>query len=331
MKMFLTTLLVLIATNLFAAVNFTGDLRLRHQTLMVTDQTSIGSQAFRFRLNAEAIADEHFTVYARLVTGTQNPIGNEQPLTFGKSNTWLDRAYVSYECPKQNITALAGKMPILFDHTPVHFDEDLNFDGFAFDLDKENYFVRTGGFWINEGANVPANQGLLSAQCGTAYQGLSGSLAYYHYVNLQGKPLLFNAYNSFGNTVAPDGTYANEYHLVDGLVSYAYSRFFFLGNYIHNTSIENENQAWTVGGEATFSPLTVGAFYAEIEQDAIVAALTDDESGGGTDIRGFLFTGAIAPTSQSKLGARYYNSTVFPDCDCEFTDQRILLDLTVAF
>lgn len=334
MKSFTSVFLVIlmITTCLFAQspnVKFDGDFRFRHQTLMVDDMTTVGNQAVRFRMNMEAVADSHFSVNARLVTGTDSPLSNESNVRFGKSDIFIDRIYVTYRACDDALKVHGGKMPVPFVYTPIHFDPDLNFDGFAAQYNKNNLFVNAGGFWINE-ASAPANQGLIAAQVGTHIASLDLAAAYYHYVNLKDHALLYDISNSFGNT-ATGGMYSHEYEIVDVNIGAALSMFYVSANYINNISVDENNTAWIAGADADLKYVMLGAYYCVLEADAIVAAFADDEPGGGTDLNGILATAYLTPSKNTKIGGKYYNSTVLPDTPAEFTDQRLLLDFELIW
>ena len=331
MKFFITIVAIFaLVTSLFAQspVSFSGDFRFRHQTTLMTNQTSIGSEALRFRLNAEAVADSYFTVSARLVTGTTNPLSNESPVMFGKSNIWIDRIFITAHY-KNAVKIYGGKMPNPFIYTPMHFDPDLNFDGFAAQLQDKHLFANAGGFWINE-STVPANQGLLAGQLGANIGHATAAVGYYHYINLKEHPLLYNVSNSFGNT-SSNGVYAYEYNIVDANMTYQLSRILFAGNYMHNTAAKEKNVAWLAGAEGNLKYVTLGAYYCDMQADALVGALTDDEPGGGTDLKGYLVTAYLTPSKNTRAGAKYYYSTILPGTASEFLDRRVLLDFELKF
>lgn len=177
--------------------------------------TTEDREAFRVRARIDlsgTISDEVKSVF-RFTTGNNtNPVSTNQTLgnSFNKLSFVIDRAYLTYkpeDLPLAGLVAWGGRMPSPFQGTELTWDEDLNFDGLA-----ATYKARAGGgVWpfLTLGAfsvqntvfDFPAtdynkaasrDRWLLAAQFGADWtiqpeMNLSAAVAYYDYIDLEGK------------------------------------------------------------------------------------------------------------------------------------------------
>jgi hypothetical protein len=111
----------------------------------------------RVRFGAEMDLGDGFMFGARLATGSDiSPVSTNQTLSgdFGKYQIWLDQAFLRWHggTDQTGLKVTAGRMPNPFFRTSVNmWDDDLNFDGLAFQLnhtlnDRVTPFVNAGIF-----------------------------------------------------------------------------------------------------------------------------------------------------------------------------------------
>ncbi|MBU6300588.1 MAG: putative porin [Verrucomicrobia bacterium] len=111
----------------------------------------------RARFGTEMDLGDRFTFGARLASGSDiNPVSTNQTLSggFQKYQIWLDQAFLRWDggTDQTGLRVSAGRMPLPFFRTSVNmWDDDLNFDGLAFNLnhkfnDRVAPFVNAGIF-----------------------------------------------------------------------------------------------------------------------------------------------------------------------------------------
>jgi hypothetical protein len=183
-------------------------------------QRNVNEDRPRFRLRARFGADmdlgHGFTFGTRVATGSDiSPVSHNQTLggEFQKYQLWLDQAFLRWnnDSPNTHAVLTAGRMPNpFFRVSPVIWDDDLNFDGFAVHLDRKvsdrfNPFLNAGVFPVftsssefNGPHNQPQkfdtlNKWLQSVQIGARVANdandVSGQfgVAFYNFDNVEGK------------------------------------------------------------------------------------------------------------------------------------------------
>jgi hypothetical protein len=169
------------------------------------DQLSLRA---RFGLTADIFNGVSTTV--RLATGSDNsPVSTTQLLGGGltKKDIWLDQAYITLT-PLYWTQIHFGRVPDLFMHTSLLFDDNLNFDGVlgtarhAIGDQGLKLFGAAGVFPLDYVPNTfPANSGdkesdsskwLYAVQAGAEFQpdalswSVSGAVSFYDFQNVQG-------------------------------------------------------------------------------------------------------------------------------------------------
>ena len=183
-------------------------------------QLNADQNRYRFRLRARFglafdLADG-FLLGMRLATGNDNsPVSTNQSLgspngNFSKYALWLDQAFLKWSLwsePWRSFDLYAGRFPNPFFCTPLIWDDDLQFDGFAFSLKYEvlsNFrpFLTAGAFPVyNTAFNFPDNQPskyrsydkwLFAGQLGFDWEfakrwNFKLATSYYHFHQIEGK------------------------------------------------------------------------------------------------------------------------------------------------
>jgi len=171
------------------------------------DRTNIVS--IRARIGIEGQVTEGITAGFRLASGNNGgPISTTQLLGggFDKKAIWLDRAYITMK-PWDFATVTAGRMAIPFFYTDMIWDEDLNFDGLAVQMESGDRFGEsfalfgTAGYFpfeqtlenfptFSRSKAEPRDKYILAAQLGADIT--TGSFetrlaaSYYDYTNVRG-------------------------------------------------------------------------------------------------------------------------------------------------
>ena len=170
----------------------------------------------RARIGTDIMLGDGFNAGLRLATGdSSSPTSTNQTLggsggNFSKYAIWLDRAFMSYDTEildSQEYTLLLGRFDNPFFSTPIHWDDDLGFDGLALRgnmemSDKTKTFFTAGYFPIyNTDFNFASNQPskfestdkwLAGAQIGIDWEVADDltakfAAAYYDFMNIEGK------------------------------------------------------------------------------------------------------------------------------------------------
>lgn len=218
----------------------------------------------RLRFGAELTLRDNFTSGFRIATGNDNsPVSTNQTLggasgqggNFSKYNISLDRAFLRYdftEVENLNIAFLAGRFENPFFSTPILWDDDVGFDGFAL---KAKYkladgrvvpFLSGGAFPIfNTDFNYSSNQSakfesrdkwLYAAQLGVDWKVIDHltakfAVAYNQFDNVEGQlsdPFTPLTSSDQGNTDASRPAFAqkgNTYFAIRNIVPNASNNF----------------------------------------------------------------------------------------------------------
>jgi hypothetical protein len=218
----------------------------------------------RVRFGVEAILGDGFSAGVRLATGANNtPVsvnqsmglaGQTQGGNFSKYAIWLDRGFLKYELggmPTRNLAVTLGRFDNPFFCTDMVWDDDLGFDGLAFQAKYEVRdgvvpFLTAGAFPVfNTDFNFATNRTtkfessdkwLYAAQIGTDWKinkdfSLKLGTAYYHFDNVEGqlsKPYTPVNAQDAGNTDNTRPSFAqkgNSYMMLRDIVDNALNNF----------------------------------------------------------------------------------------------------------
>jgi hypothetical protein len=202
------------------------------------------------RLGCTVNLDYGFSSGIRIATGENNsPVSPNQSLgaanqsqggNFSKYAIWLDRAYIKYEwggLPSKNLELFVGRFDNPFFETPIIWDNDLGFDGFALQgkmavADGVVPFVAAGAFpFFNTDLNFSSNRPdkypssdkwLFGGQIGADWKinrdfSFKGACAYYCFYGAEGKlsdpfvPLTAQDQGNTDNTRPAFAQYGNTY------------------------------------------------------------------------------------------------------------------------
>jgi hypothetical protein len=163
----------------------------------------------RARLGMKAVISPDWTAGIRLGTGNDNnPVSTTQTLGggFGKKDIWLDQGYLTWKTTDY-MTLTAGRFANPFYSTDMMYSGDLNFDGVAAIFNHRlnsdwGLFGTLGAFPVEYSPDTATTNGfdkdesenkwMFGGQIGADWKinrsnSLKGSMAYYHFGDIQGE------------------------------------------------------------------------------------------------------------------------------------------------
>ncbi len=338
-------------------VKVKGDLRYRHEaTDSDGDATNARHrQCLRARIGIAAEVNEMTKIGVQLATGSDDPGSTNQTLdsAFSTKEIRLDLAYFTLS-PKQtpSFSLSAGKIKNPFikpGSSELLWDSDLNPEGGALVFEKalENVSLQTvgAGFWIDESSSgddswLGGGQGMVSFGLNEGETTVGVGAGFFKYVNSGGHSPFYDATDSYGNTLAMDSTYLNDYEILEifGELRHDFNGIpiTLAGDFIKNTAADSLETGWLVGtwiGKAKNSGTwELRYVYREIQADAQVGIFTDsDFRGGGTDAKGHEFGGGYAIATNMFLNATYFLNDLGTEVGDPETFQRFQIDLQLKY
>ena len=279
-------------------IRLSGDIRVRYQgdyfdsgnadilspsnpTQLMNTKIDRERMRLRVRLNTLIQAADQVDAGVTISTGTTtNPVTTN--VSFGdyqnKKSVVLDRAWMRYK-PMPELSLWAGRMPNPWFYTDLLWDDNLNFDGVAFQFDTHlgrplRTFLTMGAFPIQEVEQSAHDKWLYGAQTGlrlNAPEIVSAKIgaAYYYYTNIVGKannpqyPGLTDwtapQFQQMGNTlfdIDPSSNLklalASDYHELDYTASIDVALFSpvhvtLTGDYVENIGFDKKEVAIRTG------------------------------------------------------------------------------------
>ena len=338
-------------------IDFNGDFRYRHEGIRAEGKSDRDRDRIRARVGFDARVTETVDVGLLAASGSDDPISSNQTLDggFTSKDIRLDLAYFDWNPEKlSGLHLSAGKIKNPFfspAKTELVWDSDLRPEGGAIRYSKTvndwKVFANLGGFRAEERSSA-ADTGLFGAQAGASYSFpflddrayvLAGG-SYFDYGNTRGMLPLYDAADSFGNSVNATGRYQFGYELVEYFAELGFRvhgvPVSFFGDFIRNTAPGiTEGQGWLAGA-------TIGkcddpyswAFrynYRDLEADAVLAAFTDsDFIGGGTGGRGHEIGFDYQIARGVAAGVTYFDNQILLTEEAK-DYQRFQLDLMLDF
>lgn len=342
--------------NWYETVKVNGDLRYRFESIQEENAADRDRQSIRARLGLEAAPTEGWKAAFRLATGASNPISTEQTLgdNFTRKPIGLDLAYLEYAGFPLKAALTAGKMAnpfIMVGKSQLIWDVDLNPEGVAGKIeqgiiDNLAWFVRGGGFWIQE-KSAGLDPMLYGAQTGALWSmadvQVTAGFGYFYFTEITKQYAFdYSASNtatakSYGNSLT-HGKYANNYVLGEGFVEASFKLLDLplkaYVDYVLNNGATHFNRGYLVGvnvNRAKEAGTWEGGYtFRWLEKDAVVAAFCDSTFlGGGTDGTGHSLYFAYAIANQAKASLTYFL------CGKNMEDpkyyRRLQVDLTLAY
>lgn len=330
-----------------------GDFRYRYELSKLQDQDARPRHRIRLRLNFNAQINDDFDFQIQIATGPDNPVTINQTLGdgFSTKEIRIEEAYIGWRVPYvDGLLMYVGKVNVPIyspDRSELIWDNNLRPEGFSalYAHVKERYALSlNGGLFVVEERSDDDDTYLAGVQAGfktTLDQRKSylfAAAGYFDYINSKGYPTFFNRDDGLGNSINGEGDYLYGFNLIDLI---AEAGVFFrrvpisvFGEYVVNTSPENDNTGWTLGFKIN-KAAGVGSWdfrylYRLLKKDAVVGRFTDSAFlGGGTNGKGHEIILNYILMKNTKLGATFYLNK--KNLEDERTYYRHHIEITFAF
>lgn len=310
-------------------IKISGDFRYRYQNddvAATVDNGGEGATRNRQRIRARpaiiAQLPSRVEVGFGLATGSDDPVSTNQTLGGGGSSKPinLDLAYMDWTAV-DGLHLVAGKFKnalVRAGDNGLLWDSDWRPEGLQVVYDNGGLLFGTAlGTWL-ESDSSKDSEFAYGLQGGVRLDVLGAKLKAglgYYQVDVAGRECVFDDGDCFGNTVNLDGTYAYDFHEIEG---FAELGFEVLGlpanvfaNLVRNTEADEFDTGYAVGfslGKAKKrGSWEVGYLYQDLEADAVLGVVTDsDFAGGGTDSKGHKIGATYATTDATNIQLTYF-------------------------
>ena len=336
-------------------VSIKGDLRYRYEDIDVEGSNGRERSRVRARISAKAELPKDVELGIGFATGGSDPTSTNQTLGSGGTSkgTVLDFAYFSWNShPGVNI--IGGKFKNVFFKPEKHgllWDGDYNPEGLAVTYDNGSLFLNAALNWLESDSKNASTRAMTGLQAGYVASINDATLTFgagFYDFPVKGREVFRGDDDDFfGNsfTCADPATlsgctYDNDYEELQ-LFAHLKTRigdqpFTVFADYVNNSATNDHDTGWAAGlviGKAS-NPGTwqFSYTYEDKEADAVFAALTDsDIGGGGTDVKGHIFKGAVSITKSWKLGVTYFDNVDNAHIGTQKDYNRIQFDTAFKF
>jgi hypothetical protein len=335
------------------SIKLKGDVRFRFETIDQEGRDTRDRFRVRARLGAFAQVNDEVDAAIALASGSDDPVSTNETLDggFSSKDARLDLAYIDYH-PELlgGGSVVLGKMkkPWIAVNDLI-WDGDLNPEGAALKLkfaadDALAIHVNGGAMFAEERSSDDDTTlyfGQAAAELKTDAAKATAGASYYYYDNIEGFAPLFDAEDSFGNSVieSEDGdlTYATGFEIVELFAKIGFDAGLpveLSGNYVVNQDADDNDTGYMVGiklgklkdpGSFDFS-----YSYRELEADAALGLYADsDIGGGGSDIKGSKLSLGYQIDKNFSGHLTYYISQTGVDDGVDY--DRLQVDLVAKF
>lgn len=328
-------------------IGIKGDFRYRYEAIDEDGSTDRHRNRMRARVGLSGQVNETIKAGIGLASGGDSPTSTNQTLDdgFSTKDFGLDLAYVTWQAaPGAQVTAGKMKNPLYrVGGNQLLWDGDLNPEGLALELSREQLFVNVAAFYVEERSGSD-DSFLFGAQLGFDTDFDSGlslrtGLGYYGYTNTVGNAPFYDG-DPLGNAVDAGGNLVNDYRQVELFAELGAA----LGelpvkvfaDWVQNTEASNFDTAYAIGlklGKASApGSWDFGWVYQDVEADAVIATFSNsDFGGGGTDATGHIFTGKYVIAKNWTAGFTYFLNEIGDNVGNPRDYQRLQADLQFKF
>lgn len=313
-------------------LKFKGDYRYRHELIDEEGKKDRNRHRIRTRLGLEASVSETVNFTFQLATGAGEPVSTNQTLGTGFSGKgiFVDLSYMDWH-PRsmEKLNVLFGKMKNPFyapGKTELIWDHDLNPEGIALKYSKgaksPDLFLNLASLWAEERGNegdslINGGQGGIKYKCQISKSKcqMTVGVSFFDYTSLKGKGTLFDAANSFGNSVNAAKKYAFDFNELEVFAEFGWKMkgkpVSLFWDSVTNSDPATNNKAWLAGfsvGEIKDPGTWAFRYnYREVEKDAVVGIHSDsDFIGGGTNGKGSEVGSDYQVSKVSQAGVTYF-------------------------
>ena len=327
-------------------VSFSGDLRLRLESIDQDQSDDVERARFRARFAIKADLADDIKLSVRLATGRGNPVSTNQNFADGFSikDIAFDRAYVDWTI-NDKLRLLGGKMKNPFFRAggnSLIWDSDFNPKGVVATFKSDNMFGNLGLMAVNEGAG--ADVFMVAAQSGFTFRptettSLTAGLGYFDYHGVAGAEPFYKG-RSKGNSLDVDGTYLFDYSTLETYAEFR-SRIrawpiTVYGEWTKNTEVSIQDTAYAIGvnigSTGEIGNTEIGYAYYNTEADALIGTFTDsDFANGNTDSAGHFLKAKYVLREGVVLGATVIISEIGEFAGNKRDYDRIMIDVEFRF
>lgn len=330
-----------------------GDLRIRYESIDEEGRDTRDRMRYRARLGAEAKVNDEVDAAIALASGNDDPVSTNETFDngFSSKDARIDLAYIDLH-PKalDGLNAILGKMKNPFIAVnDLQWDGDLNPEGVALNLELPasetlKLLVNGGAFWVEERSSDDETMlygAQAAAELKTDAAKITTGASFFYYDNIEGFAPIYDAEDSFGNSVteSEDGdlAYATGFEIVELFAKVGFDAGLpveLSGNYLVNQDADDNDTGYMVGIKLgklkDVGSFDLGYSYRELEADAAVGAFADsDIGGGGSDIKGSKITAGYQLMKNLTGNVSYFISQKGVDDGTDY--DRLQIDLVAKF
>ena len=305
-------------------IKMKGDFRYRYEAIDVEGADERERNRIRARMAIAAALPNDTEVGLGVATGGDDPVSTNQTLGGGGStkDVRLDKAYFKWNAT-EDLYLQAGKFsnPLYKPQkSSLLWDGDWRPEGISSGWAGDHFFANFMGNWLESDNRRSNDTFTWSLQGGTSFNlgpaKLTASVAYHDFPTAGRSPFYGDDDEPefFGNSSIGD-VYLYNYEMVEVGGDFAMNLFDMplniYANWVNNQDADDYDTGWLAGislgkakGKGTWG---IGYQYRDLEADAVLGLLSDsDFSGGGTDGKGHILTGAYGINKQWSLGLTWF-------------------------
>jgi hypothetical protein len=349
-------------------VKISGDFRYRHEHIDRETSSSPtrwrkgrDRHRIRARLMLDAMVNDEWDLGFRLASGERailaseedlfaDPVSSNQTLkqNFSSKDVWIDLAFFNWHPESMSgLNVYGGKIKNPFykvGKNQLIWDGDLNPEGVGVTYktalnDSQELYLNGGGFWMDESSSgvdtsLWGAQAYLKHTMGNPDYVLAGA-SYWDYGNIQNKT---DTYGILAGN-AGSGAWASDYDILEVFGEYGtkwnQTPISFFGNWVQNLVASTPGDTgWLLGVKYNKAKdpgsWDVSYSYRELQSDAVLAAFTDsDFGGGGTDAKGHTIGFNYQLAKNLQFGTTYFHNENDGDPDLDY--RRLQLDFKLKF
>ena len=329
-------------------IQLKGDFRYRYENIDDGNNSKNQNRSrLRARVEAQAQINNEWRVGLGLASGGDKPTTTNQTLGGGGSTKGinLDLAYFDWS-GLENTHVIGGKFKNPF-YRPASngllWDNDYRPEGLAVKYANDLFFANAAFIYLesDDKAGSKDAESFWAAQFGfnkaiNDSAELIAGLSYYD-ISVAGSKPFFDEDDSFGNTLAGDGTFLNDYEELELFIelktSIADLPASIFVDWVENQDADDNDTGFATGfrlGKAkNQGTWQVSYIYQDLEADAVLGLTTDsDFGGGGTNNKGHIINGAYAFDNNALFSLTYYMQE-YGELDTDY--DRLQFDLKFKY
>ncbi len=331
-------------------IKVAGDFRYRVENIKNESKPDRNRNRIRARAKIVAKPLDGLELGLGLASGGDDPVSTNQTLGGGGSTKGmnLDLAYFKYS-KLANVGIVAGKFKNVLVHpgkSGLLWDGDWNPEGLGVSLNKDRWFARAMGSWLESDSKKSNTEFSYALQAGFNNTFDSGAklTAGITYVDLEttSKGSFFgDSDDFFGNSFdANTNTYVYDYKELELFADFSFqlagrSASVFV-DYVTNQDAGEFDTGFAfglkVGTAKAAGGWSLGWMYKDIEADAVFGLLADsDFGGGGTDSKGHVFKGSYALAKNMNANITYFANETDTRRGLDKDFNRLQLDMNFQY